>query len=66
MNGMTNVYSVEAACTPFTAFSGSFVNIDAVQLGTAAEALKRAGVTAEEIEHVVYGGQGIVLIIEAV
>ncbi|MFF5996732.1 acetyl-CoA C-acetyltransferase [Lysinibacillus sp. KU-BSD001] len=55
---MTNVYIVDGARTAFTAFGGSFARIDAVQLGTATavEALKRSGVTPEQIDHVVYGG----------
>ncbi|WP_431028016.1 acetyl-CoA C-acetyltransferase [Lysinibacillus sp. LZ02] len=55
---MTNVYIVDGARTAFTAFGGSFAGVDAVQLGTATavEALKRSGVTPEQIDHVVYGG----------
>ncbi|MEK4627125.1 MAG: acetyl-CoA C-acetyltransferase [Solibacillus sp.] len=55
---MTNVYIVDGARTAFTAFGGSFANVDAVQLGTktAVEALKRAGVKPEQVEHVIYGG----------
>lgn len=53
-----NVYIVDGARTAFTAFGGSFAAVDAVQLGTATavEALKRSGVTPEQIDHVVYGG----------
>ena len=55
---MKNAYIVEGARTAFTAFGGSFAATDAVKLGTttAIEALKRAGVTAEQVDHVVYGG----------
>ncbi len=55
---MTNVYIVDGARTAFTAFGGSFAGVDAVQLGTATavEALKRSGVTPEQVDHVVYGG----------
>lgn len=55
---MTNVYIIDGARTAFTAFGGSFVAVDAVQLGTATavEALKRSGVKPEQIDHVVYGG----------
>lgn len=55
---MKNVYIVDGARTAFTAFGGSFATTDAVQLGTktAIEALKRAGVSPEQVDHVVYGG----------
>mgnify|MGYP000201857705 CR=1 FL=1 len=55
---MKNVYIVGGARTAFTAFGGSFAATDAVKLGTATaiEALKRAGVTADQVDHVVYGG----------
>lgn len=55
---MKNVYIVDGARTAFTAFGGSFAATDAVKLGTttAIEALKRAGVTPEQVDHVVYGG----------
>lgn len=55
---MKNVYIVDGARTAFTAFGGSFAATDAVKLGTATaiEALKRAGVTPEQVDHVVYGG----------
>ena len=55
---MGNVYIVEGARTAFTSFGGSFANVDAVELGTATaiEALKRANVSAEHVEHVIYGG----------
>ncbi len=53
-----SVYIVDGARTAFTAFGGSFAAVDVVQLGTATavEALKRAGVKPEQIDHVVYGG----------
>ncbi|MEK4387423.1 acetyl-CoA C-acetyltransferase [Solibacillus sp. FSL W7-1464] len=55
---MKNVYIVDGARTAFTAFGGSFATIDAVQLGTktAVEALKRANVQPEQVDHVIYGG----------
>ena len=55
---MTNVYILDGARTAFTAFGGSFSTTDAVQLGTvtAVEALKRAGVDANDVDHVIYGG----------
>lgn len=55
---MGNVYIVDGARTAFTAFGGSFSNVDAVKLGTATaiEALKRAHITPEQVDHVVYGG----------
>lgn len=55
---MGNVYIVDGARTAFTAFGGSFSNVDAVKLGTATaiEALKRSRVTPEQVDHVVYGG----------
>ena len=55
---MSNVYILDGARTAFTAFGGSFSATDAVQLGkaTAVEALKRAGVDASDVDHVVYGG----------
>lgn len=55
---MENVYIVDGARTAFTAFGGSFANVDAVELGTqtAVEALKRAQVQPDQIDHVIYGG----------
>ena len=55
---MGNVYIVDGARTAFTSFGGSFAAVDAVELGTATavEALKRANVSPEHIEHVIYGG----------
>lgn len=55
---MKNVYIVDGARTAFTAFGGSFATTDAVQLGTktAMEAMKRSGVSPEQVDHVVYGG----------
>ncbi|MCM3388541.1 acetyl-CoA C-acetyltransferase [Ureibacillus chungkukjangi] len=55
---MENVYIVDGARTAFTAFGGSFAAVDAVELGTqtAIEALKRANVAPEQVDHVVYGG----------
>ncbi|MDN4495064.1 acetyl-CoA C-acetyltransferase [Ureibacillus aquaedulcis] len=55
---MGNVYIIDGARTAFTAFGGSFAAVDAVELGTqtAIEALKRADVRPEQVDHVVYGG----------
>lgn len=52
------VYIVNGARTAFTAFGGSFAQTDAVTLGTATavEALTRAGVASEKVDHVIYGG----------
>lgn len=52
------VYIVDGARTAFTAFGGSFAQTDAVTLGTATavEALTRAGVAPEQVDHVIYGG----------
>lgn len=54
---MSNVYLVNGARTAFTAYGGSFVNTGAVTLGavTAKEAMKRAKVSPEQIDHVIYG-----------
>lgn len=55
---MKNVYIIDGARTAFTAFGGSFATTDAVQLGTktAVEALRRANVKPEQVDHVIYGG----------
>ena len=55
---MSTVYILDGARTAFTAFGGSFSSTDAVQLGTltAIDALKRSGVSAEDVDHVIYGG----------
>lgn len=52
------VYIVDGARTAFTAFGGSFAQTDVVTLGTktAVEALKRAGVAPEQVDHTIYGG----------
>lgn len=54
---MENVYIVDGARTAFTEFGGSFAGVDAVTLGTktAIEAMKRAGVMPEQVDHVIYG-----------
>lgn len=54
---MGNVYLVDGARTAFTNFGGSFANTDAATLGTATakEAMRRAKVSPEEIDHVIYG-----------
>lgn len=55
---MRKVYILDGARTAFTAFGGSLAQVDAVQLGTATavEALKRSGVSPEQVDHVIYGG----------
>ena len=55
---MKNIYLIDGARTAFTSFGGSFATVDAVELGTqtAIEALKRAKIEPEEIDHVIYGG----------
>ena len=55
---MKNVYIVDGARTAFTSFGGSFAAVDAVELGTvtAVEALKRANVEADKVDHIIYGG----------
>ncbi|MDV2686088.1 acetyl-CoA C-acetyltransferase [Alkalihalophilus lindianensis] len=54
---MMTAYLIEGARTAFTSFGGSFVNTSATELGTATakEALKRAKVDAEKVDHVIYG-----------
>lgn len=54
---MKEVYILDGARTAFTTFGGSFSTIQADELGkvTAEEAMKRSGVTPEQIDHVVYG-----------
>lgn len=54
---MKEVYILDGARTAFTAFGGSFSTIQADELGkvTAVEAMKRSGVTPEQIDHVIYG-----------
>lgn len=52
-----NVYIVDGARTALTEFGGFFTSVDASELGkvTAVEALKRSKVTAEQVDHVIYG-----------
>lgn len=54
---MKNVYILDGARTAFTAFGGSFSAVPADELGkvTAQEALKRSGVSPDQVDHVVYG-----------
>lgn len=54
---MKKVHIIDGARTAFTAFGGSFAGVTATELGTATakEALKRAGVAPEKIDHVIYG-----------
>lgn len=54
---MEDVYLIEGARTAFTAFTGSFATVSAIQLGTvtAVEALKRSKVALEDIDAVFYG-----------
>lgn len=55
---MKDVYIIAGARTAFTNFGGSFANMSADALGTATavEAMKRANVQPEQIDHVIYGG----------
>lgn len=52
------VYIIEGARTPFGTYGGSLAHETATSLGTVAavEALKRAGVAAEQVDNVVIGG----------
>lgn len=54
---MKEVVIVSAARTPFGKFGGGLKNLKASDLGGLAikEALKRAGITGEQVEEVVYG-----------
>lgn len=54
---MKNVYIIDGARTAFTAFGGSFANVGATELGaaTAIEAMKRANVQPNQVDHVIYG-----------
>lgn len=54
---MEDVYLIEGARTAFTAFTGSFATVSAIQLGTvtAFEALNRSKVTPEDVDAVFYG-----------
>lgn len=54
---MEDVYLIEGARTAFTAFTGSFATVSAIQLGTvtAVEALNRSKVTPEDVDAVFYG-----------
>lgn len=54
---MEDVYLIEGARTAFTAFTGSFATVSAIQLGTvtAVEALNRSKVVPEDVDAVFYG-----------
>jgi len=54
---MTEIVLLEGARTPFVNFNGKFKDIKATELGVIAakEAVARAGINAEEIDHVVFG-----------
>ncbi|MET3289266.1 UNVERIFIED_CONTAM: acetyl-CoA acyltransferase 2 [Brevibacillus sp. OAP136] len=54
---MSNIVLVEGARTAFTKISGSFRNISATDLGVEAarEAIRKAKIAPEEIDHVVFG-----------
>ncbi len=54
---MTNVYIIDGARTAFTAFGGSFASVGATELGaaTALEAMKRANLQPNQVDHVIYG-----------
>ena len=53
----TDVVVLAGARTPMARYNGEFANITAIDLGALAakEAIKRSGVDAGEIEHVVFG-----------
>lgn len=54
---MKEIVLVEGARTPFAKLSGSFKDITATELGVhaAKEAIKRAGISPEEIDEVIFG-----------
>lgn len=54
---MTDIVLLEGARTPFTELSGSLREITATDLGAIAakEAIKKSNISAEEIDHVVFG-----------
>ena len=54
---MKEIVLLEGARTPFTEISGSFREIKATDLGAMAarEAIKKANITPEEIDQVVFG-----------
>lgn len=54
---MADVWIVAGARTPFGSFGGSFVDVDAEELGLAAArgALEKAGVEPEQVDNVVMG-----------
>lgn len=54
---MKEIVLLEGARTPFAEISGSFREIDAIDLGAIAakEAIQRSKISAEEIDHVVFG-----------
>ena len=53
----TDVVILAGARTPIARYNGEFANISAIDLGALAakEAIKRSGVDAAEIEHVIFG-----------
>lgn len=54
---MKDIVILEGARTPFAEISGSFREITATDLGAMAakEALKRAKITGEDVDQVVFG-----------
>ncbi|WP_077369525.1 acetyl-CoA C-acetyltransferase [Anaerosalibacter sp. Marseille-P3206] len=54
---MREVVIASAVRTPIGTFGGSFKNVSAVDLGTAAvkEAIKRAGIEANQVEELIFG-----------
>ena len=54
---MREVVIASAVRTPIGTFGGAFKNVPAVKLGTVAakEAIKRAGINAEQIDEVIFG-----------
>src|ERR1700721_3247889 len=53
----TDAVILEGARTPMVRYMGAFDDTNALELGAAAgkEAVRRAGVTAEEFDHVIFG-----------
>lgn len=54
---MTEIVILQGARTPFAKFIGSFKDVSATELGTIAAkgAIERSGISAEDIDHVVFG-----------
>lgn len=54
---MTEVFLIDGARTAFTSFGGSFASVSAIQLGvaTAAKAIEKSKIDADQIDAVFYG-----------